>query len=219
MKSKDRLKNNKLSTDITWHIKHTSPEEMDNMLSSLQQKMGNSDKSEVDFSSKQIPGEYKYFGRIGNYEVYQPLDYVSSMALGVNTSWCTTGRYSHYGDPNFKPSEEDAKRHFNDYTSKKGAEFYYLLNPKTNYGEIAIAKYPRELYIEKSINDGNQIKYIESVNFEIFNAEDKSSYDLISLLPDSLYEKLGLFFNEKTLAYIDPEDETHCIIPDGTKEI
>ena len=28
IKSKDRLKNNRLSTDIVWHTKHTSPEEM-----------------------------------------------------------------------------------------------------------------------------------------------------------------------------------------------
>ena len=57
IKSKDRLKNNKLSTDLTWHTKNTTPEEMDNMLASLQQKVGgNKDLSQTDFSQKQIPG-------------------------------------------------------------------------------------------------------------------------------------------------------------------
>ena len=36
IKSKDRLKNNNLSVDLTWHTKNTTPEEMKNMLNSLQ---------------------------------------------------------------------------------------------------------------------------------------------------------------------------------------
>lgn len=106
LKSKDRLKNNKLSTDIVWHTKNTSPEEMKNMLTSLQRKTGNTDKSKTDFSKDQIRGKYKYLGEEDGYKIYQPLDYLASMDLGVNTSWCTTGRYGHYGDPNFQPSEK-----------------------------------------------------------------------------------------------------------------
>ena len=88
LKSKDRLKNNNLSTDISWHTKHTSVEEMQNMLANLQQKMGNEDKSKVDFSKEQIPGDYDYLGEFGGYKVYHPKDAESSMALGVNTGWC-----------------------------------------------------------------------------------------------------------------------------------
>ena len=197
IKSKDRLKNNKLSTDLTWHTKNTTPEEMDNMLASLQQKVGgNKDLSKTDFSEKQIPGKYKYFGRMGNYDVYQPLDYISSMALGVNTGWCTTGRYGHYGDPNFKPSREDAKKHWNDYTSK-GIKFYYLLDPKTHYGEIAVAKYPKVLdYYDANIPDvietKNELIQIDNINFEIFNAKDDNDYSQIDDLPNGFVDKFGL---------------------------
>ena len=204
IKSKDRLKNNKLSTDLTWHTKNTTPEEMDNMLASLQQKVGgNKDLSQTDFSDRQIPGKYKYFGRMGNYDVYQPLDVEASMALGVNTGWCTTGRYGHYGDPNFKPSLKDAKEHWNDYTSK-GIEFYYLLDPKTHYGEIAIAKYPKVLdYYDANIPDvietKNELIQIDNINFEIFNAKDDNDYSQIDDLPSEFMGKFGLVIDYKII--------------------
>ena len=190
IKSKDRLKNNKLSTDIVWHTKNTSPEEMDNILSTLQQKMGNKDMSNVDFSQKQIPGEYEYYGRMGDYDVYEPLDYISSMALGVNTGWCTTGRYLHYGDPNFKPSEGDAQRHFEEYTSK-GIRLIYLLDPKTHYGEYAVAIYPYMLNVGERIANENGIWYLNSTNFELFDARDNNIWD-INVLPKQVVEEGGL---------------------------
>lgn len=195
MKSKDRLKNNKLSTDITWHTKNTSPEEMDNILSTLQQKVGgNKDLSKTDFSKEQIPGKYNYLGRYGEYDVYEPLDYLSSMALGVNTGWCTTGRYGHYGEPNFKPSEEDARRHFNDYISK-GIRLIYLLDPKTHYGEFAFAIYPRVLEVDEieQTADGQRI-HLTGVNFEIFDSEDLEAYWFLYDygIPEKLISDIGL---------------------------
>jgi len=208
IKSKDRLKNNKISTDITWHTKNTSPEEMDNMLSTLQQKMGNKDMSNVDFSQKQIPGEYEYYGRMGGYDVYEPLDYISSMALGVNTGWCTTGRYGHYGDPNFKPSEADARRHFEDYTSK-GIRLIYLLSPKTHYGEYAIAVYPHTLDVGKRIANSDGIWHLNSTNFELFNARDDNIWD-IGVLPEQVVEEGGLEIDVDVLADFKNAKEVSC---------
>ena len=199
IKSKDRLKNNKLSTDITWHTKNTTPEEMENMLATLQQKVGgNKDLSNTDFSKQQIPGKYNYLGRMGGYDVYEPLDYISSMALGVNTGWCTTGRYGHYGDPNFTPSEENARGHFNEYTGR-GIRLIYLLNPKTHYGEIAIAVYPQTLYVEQRIHTKNKLILLEKTNFEIFNAQDYNDYSLLDAVPKSLKENLGLVIEGEQL--------------------
>lgn len=207
IKSKDRLKNNKLSTDIVWHTKHTSPEEMQNMLSTLQQKMGNKDLSKTDFSKEQIPGEYKYLGQEGGYKIYQPLDYISSMALGVNTGWCTTGRYGHYGDPNFQPSASDAKRHWNDYT-KRGIKFYYLLNPRTMYGEIAVAVYPRTLKVNKPTETG----VLKSTNAECFNAQDDQDFSLIDKLPNKIKKLIEIDF--------EPFPDTKCSVPkEDIKEI
>lgn len=197
IKSKDRLKNNKLSTDIVWHTKNTSPEEMDNILSTLQQKMGNKDMSNVDFSQKQVPGEYEYYGRMGDYDVYEPLDYISSMALGVNTGWCTTGRYGHYGDPNFKPSEGDAQRHFKEYTSK-GIRLIYLLDPKTHYGEYAIAIYPERLYVDKRVSNKDSVFVIKTANFELFDARDDNIWD-INVLPEQVVEECELEVDLETV--------------------
>ena len=206
IKSKDRLKNNRLSTDIVWHTKHTSPEEMQNMLSTLQQKMGNKDLSKTDFSKEQIPGKYNYLGEEGGYKIYQPLDYISSMALGVNTGWCTTGRYGHYGDPNFQPSEGDAKRHWNDYTSK-GIEFYYLLNPKTMYGEIAVAVYPETLEVNKRTDDG----LLVSTNAECFNAQDNQDFTLIDKLPSNVKNLIEINFIPFDIKYSVPKEDVREI--------
>ena len=208
IKSKDRLKNNKLSTDIVWHTKNTSPEEMDNILSTLQQKMGNKDMSNVDFSQKQIPGEYEYYGRMGNYDVYEPLDYISSMALGVNTGWCTTGRYGHYGDPNFKPSEGDAQRHFEDYISKD-IRLIYLLDPKTHYGEYAIAIYPYTLDVGRRFANKDGIWLLNSTNFELFDAKDNNIWD-ISVLPEQVVEEGGLEIDIETVSDFKDAKEVGC---------
>ena len=164
IKSKDRLKNNKISTDILYHVKNTSIEDMQNILHNLQAKTATGDLTK-------IQGEYKYLGEVDNYKVYQPLDALASMNLGTGSGWCTTGRYDHYGDVNFKPSLTAAKAHWNEYTSQ-GIKFYYLLDSKTMLAEYAIVVYPKILDVNKAVSD----YYIEQTNFEIYNAEDKIDY-------------------------------------------
>ena len=61
--------------------------------------------------STKIEGKYRDLGVQGNYHIYEPLDALASMNLGVGSGWCTTGRYEHYGEKNFKPSLKDAKEH------------------------------------------------------------------------------------------------------------
>lgn len=165
VKSKDRLKNNKISTDILYHVKNTSVEEMQNILHNLQAKVAADDLT-------RIQGKYNYLGEKDEYKVYQPLDATASMNLGVGSGWCTTGRYKHYGEVNFKPSLRDAKSHWDEYTSR-GIEFYYLLDAKTMLAKYAIAVYPRTLNVNKIIT--NHI--IKKANFEIYNAEDNLDYD------------------------------------------
>ena len=189
IKSKDRLKNNKLSTDITYHTKNTTPEEMTNMLQSLQQKVsGNIDKSQVDFSKKQIPGKYKYWGKFGKYEVYEPLDAKSSMALGVNTGWCTTGRFGHAEEPNFKPSLKDAREHWNDYEND-GHRLVYLLDSKTMYGEIAIDILPKPDVRSFKDEVGAGEKFIDYI---LYNKQDYEDENLIKEIPIELQQKLNI---------------------------
>ena len=174
IKSKDRLKNNKISTDILYHVKNTSVEDMQNILHNLQAKTDAGDLTK-------IQGKYNYLGEKDGYKVYQPLDVIASMNLGTGSGWCTTGRYGHYGDVNFKPSLKAAKEHWDNYTGR-GIEFYYLLDAKTMLAKYAIALYPRVINVNKVVSD----YYIEKTNFEIYNAKDNLDYTAYSKLEDVL---------------------------------
>lgn len=184
LKSKDRLKNNKISTDILYHVKNTSVEDMQNILHNLQSKVKSDDLTK-------IQGKYNYLGEKDGYKVYQPLDSLASMNLGVGSGWCTTGRYCHYGDANFKPSLKDAEKHWNDYTGQ-GVKFYYLLDAKTMLAKYTIAVFPETLYVKQFIEN----YYIEETNFEIYNAEDNIDYtayfelkNILELIPEKLIFK------------------------------
>lgn len=190
-KARQRMKNKDLSVDYQSYLKMT-PDELDNFILSLYDKDKDSQKKRIlQGTDKEIRGEYNYLGRYGNYEVYQPLDYISSMDLGVNTGWCTTGRYGHYGHPKFAPSEADAKKHWEDYT-RQGVEFVYLLNPQTMYGEIAIAVYPKNLTVDRQVNQGDKIIYLISTNFEIFDDKDNLNYALLNKIPQQIIDQFGL---------------------------
>lgn len=193
IKSKDRLKNNKISTDILYHVKNTSIEDMQNILHNLQAKTATGDLTK-------IQGKYNYIGEKDGYKIYQPLDALASMNLGTGSGWCTTGRYGHYGDTNFKPSLRDAEKHWDKYTSN-GIKFYYLLDATTMLAKYAIAVYPRTLKVDKVISD----YYVEQTNFEIYNAEDKIDYkayiklkDILELLSENIIFKADELPTEMT---------------------
>ena len=114
-KSRDRLKNKGYSTDIIYYTQKVSKEELEDLLSKLQRKLDT--KSNNGVSSEGIRGKYKYLGEKDGYKVYHPLDYLASMDLGYMSGWCTTGRYLHAGERDCKPSEWNAKSHFNEYIS------------------------------------------------------------------------------------------------------
>ena len=178
-KAKQRLKNNNMSVDYGQYLK-MDKEDVDNLILSLyDDKKDAQRKRMIKGEDKEIRGKYNYLGEKGGYKIYQPLDVQASMDLGVNTGWCTTGRYGHYGHPEFTPSEEDAASHFNEYTKDNGIKLYYFLNPQTMYGEYAVAVYPKTLYPVIHING----IYVNSTNFELFDAKDQLDYSAITKLP------------------------------------
>ena len=200
-KSTQRLKNAGMSTDILVYVKDEdmTKSKLDKILFNLKNRIQTKD------DTTELAGEYKYLGEGKGYKVYQPLDALASMNLGVGTGWCTTGRYGHAGEKNCKPSESDAKEHFEDYTSK-GIDLYYFLDSKTMEGEYAIALYPITLEVDQFINNET---YIESTNFEIFNKEDKIDYNAIEKLPIDLIPKLE----------IESHQTENGVLIDGTKLI
>lgn len=190
-KAKQRLINNGYSTDYGQYLK-MDPEELNNLILSLYDDKKDAQKKRIiQGKDKEIRGEYNYIGQFGGYKIYEPLDVQASMDLGVNTGWCTTGRYGHYGHPEFTPSIEDAEEHWNDYT-KQGIRLFYFLNPKTMYGEYAIALYPNVLELNEVIKN----IHIKSANFEIYNAEDKLDYEIIDKLPLNKLPKIIIDYDK-----------------------
>ena len=178
-KAKQRLKNNNMSVDYGQYLK-MDKEDVDNLILSLYDDEKDAQKKRIlKGEDKEIRGKYNYLGEKGGYKIYQPLDVQASMDLGVNTGWCTTGRYGHEGHPDFTPSEKEATRHFDEYTEEYGVKLYYFLNPSTMYGEYAVALYPEMLDVNKEING----IYVSSTNFELFNAEDYLDYSNMYNLP------------------------------------
>ena len=225
-KSKDRLKNAGISTDMLWHVKNTSPEDMKNILYNLRAKVVKND-GKADMTK--IQGKYNYLGSKDGYDVYEPLDVISSMSLGVGTGWCTTGRYGHAGNLNFKPDREEAEDHWKGYTSGGRRLFYFLQN---GIGKYALLLYSRKNAPISGFIDKNT--YIKSCNFILFDQYDKMDFSAFSKLPYDLIEKAiqksikfkteyvkdGMLFgdNGKTLKKIF-HGLTSVEIPDSVTEI
>lgn len=174
LKSKQRLKNAGYTTDIIAITKQYSKEEFDEILKQLDKKV--SDKrgrlTRDEQRLQNVEGKFEYLGTKDGFAVYHPIDVTASMSLGVNSGWCTTGRYGHAGHPEFKPSTRDASSHWNSYTKDRGIKFYYFLDPETMYGKYAVALYPKIINVNREV--GNY--YIDKTNIEIYNAQDHLDY-------------------------------------------
>lgn len=222
-KAKQRLVNAGRSTDYGQYLK-LSKEEVDSLIQSLYAKPKDAQKlRQLKGTDKEIRGKYNYLGEKNGFKVYQPLDYISSMDLGVNTGWCTTGRYGHAGHPDYAPSEEDAKEHFNRY-KKYGIKLYYFLNPNTMYGEYAIALYPRIRVANKIVDNF----YINEANIELFNAKDNLDYESLDklptdLIPEEIVCKTKTFENglliDNNIVVKCSKDVKSVVIPDGVTKI
>ena len=79
-KSNQRLKNKGISTDLTYHVKHTNKKDLDAILLNLQNRA-----ITKDGSLTEIAGDYKYLGEDKGYKVYKINDVIASMNFGAGT--------------------------------------------------------------------------------------------------------------------------------------
>lgn len=174
-KYSQRLKNAKISTDIVWHTKNTSVDDMKSIISDLEKKIVK------DKDTGKTKLNRKYIGSGNGYEVWRPLDWETSMNMGDGTGWCITGRYQ---TDEVKPSQ--AKQYFNDYT-ERNIKFYFFM--KDGEAQYCIALYPRTAYY---------LDYMES-NAEIWNQEDHNvTYNYKNIdLPYDLIKGLEIYTVEK----------------------
>ena len=169
-----RLKNNDISTDLVWHTKNTSKEKMETILNNLQNRTITKDGN----LESEAAGKYEFIGESDGYKVYHIQDYIAAINFGFDTGWCISGRYEHYGEPNYVPDEASAKKHWNKY-KRYDPEFYFFIGDND--------KYAIELYSHAFNPNDESIEYIEnimlsSINFKIYNAKDELDYSAIKKL-------------------------------------
>lgn len=214
-KSTQRLKNKGISTDLTYHIKHTDKKDLDAILLNLQNRA-----ITKDGSLTELAGDYEYLGEGKGYKVYKINDVVASMNLGAGTGWCISGRYEHYGEKNYKPTRKEAEKHWNSYT-RRGIKFYFFIG---NDDKLALALYPKTFIVDKIV--GNT--FVNKTNCEIYNEQDDLDYDSFSSLPIDLIDakiifkeiqaENGLYIKDNVLVKCDNWIK-NAVIPDGITKI
>ena len=214
-KSNQRLKNKGISTDLTYHIKHTDKKDLDAILINLQNRA-----ITKDGSLTELAGDYEYLGEGKGYKVYKINDVIASINLGAGTGWCISGRYEHYGEKNYKPTREEAEKHWNSYASR-GIKFYFFIG---KYDKLALALYPETFILDKIIGD----TFVNKTNCEIYNEQDDLDYDSFSSLPVDLIGETIIFEVIKAENHLYIKDNVlvkcddwieNAVIPDGITKI
>ena len=214
-KSNQRLKNKGVSTDLTYHVKHTDKKDLDAILLNLQNRAITKDDNVAE-----LAGYYEYLGEGKGYKVYKINDVVASINFGAGTGWCISGRYGHYGEKNYKPTKAEAEKHWNDYT-KQGVQFYFFIG---NKNKVALVLYPYTFTPDTTTSN----IFINKTNCEIYNEQDKLDYDLFSSLPvdlidmtvifETIQTENGLYIEDNVLIKCDNKVE-NVVIPDGITQI
>ena len=200
IKYKDRLKNHGISNDITYHTKHTSKEEMLDILYKMDNQDYENEKGEINKSN------YKKIYEDNNWEILEPLDWQTSMALGEGTTWCITGRYNTNGEA--KPSQ--AEKYFNEYLDSYYRTYYFAYDKKNG----------KKYCICPRTND----------DIDIWNEEDKliKNKQLLQSIGQEGIESMGLNIvlldengfvikNDVLKKYVGYKEE--IVIPNGIEEI
>lgn len=137
IKYKDRLKNHGISNDITYHIKHTSKEEMLNILYRMDNQSYENERGEISKNN------YREVYEDNNWRIVEPLDWQTSMALGEGTTWCITGRY----DTNGEVKSSQAEKYFNEYLESYYKTYYFVYDKKNGKKYCICPKTNREIDI------------------------------------------------------------------------
>ena len=191
-KAKQRLKNNNMSVDYQQYL-NMSVDELKDLLLSLYDDTKDAQKKRIiSGTDKEIRGKYKYLGESDGYKVYEPLDAQASVDLGVNTGWCTAGRYGHAGHPDFTPDIKQAVSHFEEYTDELEARLFYILDANTMYGVYAFEVHDEDIIdpVEDNIWFANG-NYLESTNFKLWDAKDNQEYDDFYKIPKGVIDLIN----------------------------
>ena len=199
LKMKDRLKNNKVSVDIVYHTAHTSKEEMDKLLSDIENKVVKDDAT----GDKKMNVVKAY--EDDQWIIYDVLDWETAMNLGDGTGWCITGRYETNGK--VKPSQ--AEYYFNDYLGSQYTMYLFVMDKKTGKAKYCICP------LQNSENDEDMdVWNKEDINIGYTDKIPEFDYNGFSYSKtDSFRVRNGVLAGEA------PKDLESYEVPEGTKEI
>ena len=194
---KDRLKNNKVSVDIVYHVAHTSKEDMDKLLSDIENKVVKDD----DTKSTHMNVDVAY--EDDKWIIYNVLDWETAMNLGEGTTWCITGRYA---TAKVKPSQ--AEHYFNEYLESEYSMYLFAIDKSTNKAIYCICpkKNPEAVIMDVWNRDDYEVGYVE----EISDFEYKG-FEYVN--PSTLRVVNSVLVGQA------PEDLESYEIPEGVKKI
>lgn len=119
-KFKGKLQSKNISSDMTWHVKHTSVEDMKEILDNFNNKVVTDDKGKSKLNRKKIFEDSKFV-------VWEILDWETAMNMADGASWCIAGRYQ-----TKEPKPSQAEQYFNDYLKTTYENYYYVIAKDTN---------------------------------------------------------------------------------------
>lgn len=118
-KFKGRLKSKNISTDMTWHVKHTNVEDMKELLDNFNNQVVTDDKGKSKLNRKKIFED-------NTFVVWEILDWETAMNMADGASWCIAGRYQ-----TKEPKPSQAKQYFNEYLKSTYSNYYYVIAKNT----------------------------------------------------------------------------------------
>lgn len=202
--NKQRLKNKNVNTDILYHVKHTSVEDMSKILDSISDEKRS---AELDVEGQKIPaptGNYDVVYKDDEYTVYHPKDYISSIHCANGGRWCTAGGYM---ISKGKVKVSQAKQYFNQYTSQ-GVNLYYFI--RNNGERYALAVYSNGTNYEVYDGDDDRMDDIGEIpNIENIEIEGLDIKSMIGKGSSTACERCGERLHGDEVRYT-PDDEPYC---------
>lgn len=202
--NKQRLKNKNVNTDILYHVKHTSVGDMGKILDSISDEKR---AVELDVEGQKIPaptGNYDVVYKDGEYTVYHPKDYISSIHCANGGRWCTAGGYM---IPKGKVKVSQAKQYFNQYTDR-GVNLYYFI--RNNGERYALAVYSNGTNYEVYDDDDDRMYDISEIpNIENIEIEGLDIKSMIGEGSSTACERCGEPVHDDELRYT-PAGELYC---------
>ena len=155
-KSNSMLKKYSISTDLTWHVKNTSVEEMGELVNELEDEV-NTGKI-MDSQGKPHMNVEKAF-EDDKWLIYDVKDWQTAVNLGEGTVWCITGRYKTHG----KVKYSQAKAYFTQYLDDYYSMYLFAIDKKTNEAKYCICPNMEKTNQTVWDEDDHESDYVEEI--------------------------------------------------------